>query len=268
MSGITSGEPQPGIRTYNPQVRVGNWNEDVCLEEDLMKDFLERKDNGTLLIQKKEKLRETYLSEVELTQSKDGYIHFGDIVMLMNQGPAAGQERVLAIYAEDKINGGLSASDSLAPCSRNTFTIRPVDEGITDGENLKYGQKFKLESIASPNHFLNSEHTRLVAGGRSCTRQTVFLCSSESSKSHWVIESYDPLMRLEFEDGPVPHGTSLIIKHGLTGQCLCAEDKTQRTPFGLEKEVNAATIRKMHRNYRAEKWNNHWLIITGKPKTQ
>ena len=37
MSGITSGEPQPGIRTYNPQVRVGNWNEDVCLEEDLMK---------------------------------------------------------------------------------------------------------------------------------------------------------------------------------------------------------------------------------------
>ena len=138
-------------------------------------DFLERKDNGTLLIQKKEKLRESYLSEVELTQSKDGYIHFGDIVMLMNQGtykasvylnwllflgPAAGQERVLAIYAEDKINGGLSASDSLAPCSRNTFTIRPVDEGITDGENLKYGQKFKLESIASPNHFLNSEHTR------------------------------------------------------------------------------------------------------------
>ena len=96
-------------------------------------------------------------------------------------------------------------------------------------------------------------------------------------------------MRLEYEDGPVPHGTSLIIKHGLTGQvsfisyglycigyiwtiqkfrikCLCAEEKAQRTPFGLEKDVNAATIRKMHRNYRAEKWNNHWLIITGKAK--
>jgi len=106
----------------------------------------------------------------------------------------------------------------------------------------------------------------LVAGGRSCNRQSVFLSTEESSKNNWVIDAYDPLMRLEYEDGPVPHGTSLIIKHGLTGQCLCAEEKAQRTPFGLEKDVNAATIRKMHRNYRAEKWNNHWLIITGKAK--
>ena len=37
-------------------------------------------------------------------------------------------------------------------------------------------------------------------------------------KNHWVIDAYDPLMRLECEDEPVPHGTSLIIKHGLTGQ--------------------------------------------------
>ena len=36
MSGLTSGAPEPGIRTYNPQVRVGNWNEDICLEEDLL----------------------------------------------------------------------------------------------------------------------------------------------------------------------------------------------------------------------------------------
>ena len=52
----------------------------------LILDFLERKENGTLLIQKKAKLRELFLSEVELTESKDGYIHFGDKVMIMNQG--------------------------------------------------------------------------------------------------------------------------------------------------------------------------------------
>jgi len=147
--------------------------------------------------------------------------------------------------------------------------------------------------------FFHKISFRLVAGGRSCNRQSVFLSTEESSKNNWVIDAYDPLMRLEYEDGPVPHGTSLIIKHGLTGQvsfiviivhiiwtiscglyyigyiwtiqkfrikCLCAEEKAQRTPFGLEKDVNAATIRKMHRNYRAEKWNNHWLIITGKAK--
>ena len=101
MSGLTSGAPEPGIRTYNPQVRVGNWNEDICLEEDLLRgtyflifyphavvfdlnnlDFLARKANGTLLIQKKAKLRDTYLSPVELTESTDGFVHFGDTVMV------------------------------------------------------------------------------------------------------------------------------------------------------------------------------------------
>ena len=34
------------FRAYNPQVRVGNWNEDICLEEDLLngKEFSIMKD--------------------------------------------------------------------------------------------------------------------------------------------------------------------------------------------------------------------------------
>ena len=134
MSGLTSGAPEPGIRTYNPQVRVGNWNEDICLEEDLLNgrrfckankvrskvalDFLERKANGTLLIQKKAKLRDIYLSPVRLTESSDGFVHFGDTVMIMNTGSSPNQERVLSVYAEDTLNGTLSASDTLTPCAR------------------------------------------------------------------------------------------------------------------------------------------------------
>ena len=57
---------------------------------------------------------------------------------------------------------------------------------------------------------------------------TVTPTSEQSSKNHWVIDAYDPLMRLECEDEPVPHGTSLIIKHGLTGQCLCAEVSAEK----------------------------------------
>ena len=71
--------------------------------------------------------------------------------------------------------------------------------------------------------------SRLVAGGRSCNRQSVFLSTEESSKNNWVIDAYDPLMRLEYEDGPVPHGTSLIIKHGLTGQVT--PDRTSPSLF-------------------------------------
>ena len=75
-------------------------------------DFLERKENGTLLIQKKAKLRELFLSEVELTESKDGYIHFGDKVMIMNQG------KVFTIYSTNpdpyfraRIRSGTCAGD-------------------------------------------------------------------------------------------------------------------------------------------------------------
>merc|ERR1712136_367242 len=86
MSGLTSGAPEPGIRTYNPSVRVGNWNEDICLEEDLLKDFLGKKERGELLIQKTNNLLSTILKEVSLSVSTDGFIHFGDTCMLVNPG--------------------------------------------------------------------------------------------------------------------------------------------------------------------------------------
>ena len=52
------------VRTYNPSVRVGNWIEDLCLEEDLLKDFLSKKDNGELMIQKTHNFLNTVLKKV------------------------------------------------------------------------------------------------------------------------------------------------------------------------------------------------------------
>ncbi|CAB4031558.1 cilia- and flagella-associated 161-like, partial [Paramuricea clavata] len=51
------------VRTYNPSVRVGNWNEDICLKEDMLKDFLDKKENGELLIQKTHSLHKTILNK-------------------------------------------------------------------------------------------------------------------------------------------------------------------------------------------------------------
>ena len=61
---------------------------------------------------------------VDLTESSDGYINFGDTVMIMNTGSSPNQERVLSVYAEDKLNGTLSASDKLTPCARLLFFMR------------------------------------------------------------------------------------------------------------------------------------------------
>ena len=91
----------------------------------------------------------------------------------MNTGSSPNQERVLSAYAEDKLNGTLSASETLSPCarlefkknrfffktlffSRNTFIIRGVESCCVDGTPLRYGQRFRLESVASNRHCLNS----------------------------------------------------------------------------------------------------------------
>ena len=81
-------------------------------------DFLERKANGQLLIQTRAKLADVYQAPVALSESKDGHIHFGDTVMIMNTGAAPNQEKVLSVYAEDKEYGTLSASDKLTPVAR------------------------------------------------------------------------------------------------------------------------------------------------------
>ena len=59
-----------------------------------------------------------------------------------------------------------------------------------------------MECVAAANHYLNSEHTRIVAHSRSSNRQIVFLTSDQSSKNQWQIESYAPLLRPEYEDKP------------------------------------------------------------------
>merc|ERR1712071_551272 len=71
-------------RTYNPNVRVGNWNEEICLEDDMLKDFLEKQEAGTLLIQRTQSLMQTLLQKTELKEDCD--VTVGDNVMLINPG--------------------------------------------------------------------------------------------------------------------------------------------------------------------------------------
>ena len=61
---IATREIKMSARTYNPSVRVGNWIEDICLEEDLLKDFLDKKDKGQLTIQKTHNFLNTVLKKV------------------------------------------------------------------------------------------------------------------------------------------------------------------------------------------------------------
>ncbi|XP_007943362.1 cilia- and flagella-associated protein 161 [Orycteropus afer afer] len=214
---------------YGPRVRMGNWNEDVYLEEELMKDFLEKRDKGELLIQRNRRLKGILLKQMQLSVSEDGYIHYGDKVLLVNPDhPELDAELFLAgdlslcmtpdeikahLSDELEIPCGLSAAQTKNPVGRNTFMILSVDRNAI-GQVLRYGEDFCLG----------------ITGG--------------------------------FEDKMA--NKKILINHCHTNRGLAVHRHLfLSTYFGKEVEVAAHTYLDSHK---VEKPKNHWMLVTGNPR--
>ena len=98
-------------RTYNPNVRVGNWNEEICLDEDRLKDFLDKQDSGTLLIQRTERLMHTLLEKTEISES-DTVEYQGNIILL-NPGRQGinSDDKQLSNMPREMLNGRKSTEN-------------------------------------------------------------------------------------------------------------------------------------------------------------
>lgn len=98
----------------------------VCLQ-DLLKDFLDRKEKGELLVQKSTNLLATILKEVLLSPG-DGCVRVGDRVCVYH-GPTQSLLSVnisaaRAHEATQFLSGtGVACSKNTQPCIRNVFTI-------------------------------------------------------------------------------------------------------------------------------------------------
>ena len=64
--------------------RVGNWNEDVFLADEVAADFEKMKAAGALKHQRTAKLKETFYSEVATSPHGDKGVCLGDIIMVKN----------------------------------------------------------------------------------------------------------------------------------------------------------------------------------------
>lgn len=255
------------VRTYNPSVRVGNWNEDLCLEEDLLKDFIEKKESGTLLINKAHNLAAKLLQPVELSKPEDGNLRFGDTVCLYNP---ANEENLSINLSDSRLHeaevvsspSGVSASKLLHPCYRNAFTITSCDGQNKDGDYLAYGQHFLLSTLPdiAGELKLMSDVATFMKSAKKSRLQEVSLTSNVSYLCHWQILHFDPQQRFETEGSPVPANTKIMFNHCKTNQRLCAlADFSFRTAFGREHEVAAYTFLDTHK---AEKVDNHWILVT------
>ncbi|KAL1774418.1 cilia-and flagella-associated protein 161 isoform X1 [Sigmodon hispidus] len=270
---------------YGPGVRMGNWNEDVFLEEERMKDFLEKREKGELLIQRNRRVKKNLLRPMELSVSEDGFVHFGDKVILVNPDHPSGEEAGMFLEGDlclcmspDEVRTqllddmeipcGVSAVQTIVPTGRNTFTIlRDHRSSDAEGQVLRYGQSFCLGIAAGlecKTLYLSSEHRTLLKSSKKSWLQEVTLTDEVSHLNCWQATFLDPQMRLEHEGFPVKANEKVIIYHRHTNRALAAHRHLfLRTYFGKEVEVAAHTHLDSHR---VEKPKNHWMLVTGNPR--
>ncbi|XP_031688720.1 cilia- and flagella-associated protein 161 isoform X1 [Oncorhynchus kisutch] len=261
------------VRTYRPDVRVGNWREDVTLEEDTLKDFLDRKERGELMVQKTGFLKQNILKQVSLSVSVGGAVCFGDVVMLVNV--CGDNSCSVSIYADLTNLGegpcpaiqapcGVSGGRSLQPCTRNAFIISSVD-GSAEGEPLRYNQSFALRTTSgfAGGLYLTSDHKTFQKCAKKSRLQEVIMEHQANFLSWWKVLHNDPHERLEHEGLPVPANSKVLISHCKTNQALAVLGQhILWTPYGKEYEVTAHTFLDSHK---AERDINHWLLVTADP---
>ncbi|XP_043843486.1 cilia- and flagella-associated protein 161 isoform X2 [Dromiciops gliroides] len=268
-------------KNYRTCVRMGNWNEDIFLEEEMMKDFLEKRDKGQLLIQRNRILIANLLRQTTLSVTEDGLIHYGDKVLVLNpdcEDPHGGQvvfgRLVLSVTPEEmkahtsndiEVPCEVTAMHNASPIGRNTFIILSLD-GNALGEPIRYGQNFGLGTTAGFDDkmfYLGSDHKTMIKSAKKSWLQDVYLTDEFTYLTCWQATYFDPQLRIEYEGFPVPANTKIIIKHCHTNQALAANRKySLRTYFGKECEVACHTHLDSHRN---EKPLNYWVLCTGNP---
>merc|ERR1712193_148706 len=92
-----------GGQKYAHKCRIGNWSEDLELEEIKLKDFLKKKETNSLLVNAKQTQLEESLQVAELSEDPEGKMRFGHRFMLVNHR----SEGFLCANPHDKVKKAL-----------------------------------------------------------------------------------------------------------------------------------------------------------------
>lgn len=258
-----------GAGRYAPCTRIGNWNEDLMLEEARMQDFQLRKKQGSLLAS--HKMKHDFLHQ-PAPRSFDAQrvVHLNDAVSMQHfesdgllacnvfeETPTIGSGEFLVT-----VSTALKAS---APVARTTFRlVSPT--GYKDalaggqaldlsckGAPLRYGDPFFIACnealLVDDKSVLLKPSLLLKSGLKTETSMSpitynprVWLSPEPESAALWICVRADlaKTEKLLSEGEPVRAGDPIAIVHKMTGQPLYTEYKNrQPTDYGLELELCA-----------------------------
>jgi len=142
--------------------------------------FKKQRDRGELLVEKARTLYDNFHKEVVLAAPKQTII-FGAIVQLMpiymniSDMDTSDLNAALSVVINEKVvrksqsiskDCELTVAPSKRPCVRNSFKIVSGDGRDRTGENIKYGQRFQLQCMAS-----EQDPIVLYSGPKRCNLQ-------------------------------------------------------------------------------------------------
>lgn len=255
------------IRPYNRNVLIGNWYEDRVLEEDVIKDYLEKRDNNQLISQKNEALRKP--QPECLTTSPDNRVRFGDTIFIRCEGTYNKPSSLIAkanredcFLSTAQLGHG---EDKTMACGvphailndKTALVIHSVD-GTLNGNSLKFGQPFTISTI-DKSLYLHSD-TRLY--DRAAYKSRLQIVDFQTVYNHecdWVATCLNPKFRMECEGADIPANEKILILHMKTNKALAVvTDFNRSTRF----EIVAHTFLDSHK---AEEDVNHWQFVTNVP---
>lgn len=265
-----------GAGRYAPATRIGNWNEDLMLEEARMKEFQLRKKQGSLLATHKLKTDFLYQRAPRSFDAR-GELRFNDAVGIGHHGsdgllccnvfeetPSIGSNEFLVTVSSNPPGSAL-ARNTFRLVSPQSWKASQSDGFVynTRGGPLCYGEPFFVmcneallvddkSVLMKPPLFLKSGLKTERSMSPITYNQRVWMSAEPDSSALWVCERADlaKTEKLLAAGSPVTAGDPIAVVHKMTGQPLfCDAKNKQPTDFGVELELcafGAKTAGKYH----------------------
>ena len=247
-----------GLR-YGSKTRIGNWHEDVVLEEAKIAEFRAAKSRGNLTMGVRQRKIVVCNTAVPQSYSEDGVVRLGQTVVVEHKqtGGTLASDLWDAAAENEYV---VTISPNVAVVARNAFTLCPiVSESLMDAvrypddDRLQYGQSFHLkcsdlllaedsmDMLKAP-LYLSSALKSQNKGSRISNRQAVFMSPKLDANSVWTVqmvtEGETGKERLMHLGDPVKAGDPVVLRHRATGQALyCDPAVIESTEFGAEYEA-------------------------------
>lgn len=240
---------------YAHKCRIGNWSEDLELEEIKLKDYLKKKECGALIVNEKQAQLEASLKKMELSAKGEKYLHFGDRIMLFNhqsKGFMAVNPHDSAAKAHDCYM--LTTCRNATSCVRNVFELERADhrDGF-EGDVVHYGQTLRCKTnpfstIKTPT-YMHSELVTSLAAAKFSRHQEVTTHANPSGETLWQVLFPDTQTRFEMEGEPVEAGSPCVLRHVHTGHFLASDEIPYHNLFGQEFEVHCYAYHSLNKTH-------------------